>query len=498
MPAAAVLAKVAIPLGIGLVLLAAKRGSSGSKVNPMALAVEALQAASAGELDSAIAMFESSEVDDPTTAGLLKFQQGRMVARGSRGFTDDSVPHFTDDPVLAIDNQEIVPRLIQLEGRVKALKAWAAAYKDIGAKNAANDLLLKVKQLNAIAKKDNKKASGSGKPSSDGSSKKAKQDAKAKAKKNPGKAETPDLSDVVKQVTDALASGSVEVMRKVAADLRAHGFTTQADSLDAAADELEAKQKAEADAKRKSDDKPSPAPTPEPVTHRTVTVTSKLNSESAIAKALTGNANLWRDLVSLNIPKDADGRKRSKVTASDVANGANPNRLGGLNPGLQPGQNLFVPDDWKLKPEDTKPAPKPKSNPRSSGDKSPDKGDGLTNQMITMLVGKHPGEEDQFLVKKWQSANNRVSDGKYGPGDAIAMADTLGIVPPSPLYWPKKNTQKALDQWHQEMSRLAVERPDDAAAYRFADGAGFQPGFESVPLSKKITSRRFGDGLGSL
>lgn len=484
MPAAAVLAKVAIPLGIGLVLLAAKRGSGpSSKVNPMALAVEALQAASAAELDSTIALFQSAEVDDPTTAGLLKFQQGRMIARGTRGFTDDSVPHFTDDPVLKIGNQEIVPRLIQLEGRVKALKAWAQAYKDIGAKNAANDLLLKVKQLQAVSKKEGKKSSGSKKASSGGSSK--------------GKAETPDLSDIVKQVTDALASGSVEVMRKVAADLRAHGFTTQADSLDAAADELEAKQKAEADAKRKDEGKPAPAPTPEPVTHRTVTVKSG-DSESAIAKRLTGNANLWRDLVAINIPKDADGRTRSKVSAVDVANGTNPNRLFALKPGLQPGQNLFVPDDWKLKPEDTKPAPKPKKDASKGGDKAPDAGTGLTNQLITMLVGKHPGEEDQFLVKKWQTANNRVSDGKYGPGDALAIAETLGIVPPTPLYWPKKNTQKALDQWHQETSRLAVERPDDAAAYRFADGAGFQPGFEGVPLSKKITSRRFGDGLGPL
>lgn len=499
------LAKVAIPLGVGLVFLAAKRGGASPKPSDKAVslttrAVQALQGANASQLEDVANDFRSE--GDPTTADLLMFQQGRMVSRDSRGATD--VPRFTDDPGLSIDNQEIVPRFIQLEGRIKALRAWAKAYKSIGAKNASHDLELKAKQLEALSKKDKTKSSGGGKSSSDSKAEKDKAKEKSSGK---GKAETPDLEDVVKQVTDALASGSVETMRKVAADLRSHGFTEQADSLDAAADELEAEQeaarKAEEDRRRqeaKDNDRPAPKPQPEPEpnpSHRTVTVKSG-DSESAIAKRLTGNANLWPELVSINIPKDADGRSRSKVTAADVANGVNPNRMGALKPGLQPGQNLFVPDDWKLKANDTKPAPQPKPAPKPSKPAhTPDTGDALTTQLITMLAGKSPGQEDTFLVKKWQSANGRTSDGKFGPGDALFMADSLGVVPPTPLYWPKNNTAKALSGFHADMARLALEHPEDAEAYHFADSHAYQPGFEGVPLGRKIVSRRLGDGLRS-
>lgn len=492
-----VLAKLAIPMGVGLLFLAAKKGSSETAEadNALELAVDAMQNANATELQVAIDRLKPL---DPITADLLSFQKSRMIARGTRGFTD--APLFTDDGrVLMVNNQEIAVRLIQLEGRAKALEAWAKAYARIGAKALAADLRTKAAALRGQSSpKDDKAAkdqAAKDKAKADKAAKeKAKKDKETKAKGDG--AATPDLSDVVKQVTDALASGSVDVMRKVAADLRAHGFTTQADSLEAAANELQA----ELDAKKGT----PPAPTPPPPTHRTVEVTSKLNSESAITKKLLGKPDRWKELVSVNIPKDADGRSRQKVTTElVVAKSINPNRLGGLYPGLQPGQRLFVPDDWKLNPEDTAPAkPKPVPAPvvpkPSNQGNPPDTGDNLTTQLITMLVGKTPGKEDTFLVKKWQTAQKRVSDGKYGPGDALYIAKTLGVVPPSPLYWPKKDTQKALSAWHQEMAKLALERPDDAEAYRFADHAGKQPGFEGVPSSAKIVSRRFGDGLGSI
>ena len=509
-----ILAKLAIPLGVGFLFLKARNANAASDDEKKAAAltlraVQAMQKANAQLLESAADDFRNDDAD-PTTAGLLDFQKARMVSRGTPGFTD--VPVFTDDKGLAIDNQEVAVRLIQLEGRAKALDAWASAYDSIGAKNLAKDLRTKAAALrgNASPKAD---TAAKNKAAKDKAAKdKAAKDKAAKAKGNG--AATPDLSDVVQQVTDALASGSVATMRKVAADLRAHGFTEQADALDAAADELEAEQAAAAKAKKDEDNhakglppEPEPEPAPKPVTHRTVEVTSKLNSESAITKNLLGKSDRFGELVAINIPKDADGRTRQKVTLQLIAEkGINPNRLGGLYPGLQPGQKLFIPDDWPLNPSDTKPAPKPAPKPTKQkpapspkqGDVSPDTGDDLTTQLITMLAGKSPGKEDTFMVKKWQKANGRTDDGKYGPGDGIFMADNLGIVPPSPLYWPKSNTQKALTNWHQEMARLAIERPNDAEAYQFADHAGKQPGFEGVPTSHKIVSRRFGDGLGEL
>jgi hypothetical protein len=521
MAAVPVLAKLAIPLGVGLVLLAAKRGNAQEKqaVKADALtlrAVQAMQKASAQLLESAADDFRDDDAD-PLTAGLLDFQKARMIARGSPGFT--SAPEFTDDKGLAVDNREIAARLVQLEGRAKALDAWAKAYDSIGAKNLAKVLRTKAAALRGTSSPKADKAAKDKAAKDKKAAEKAKADKakKDKATKDKGEgAAKPDLSEVVQQVTDALASGSVATMRKVAADLRAHGFNEQADSLDKAADELEAEQRAKADAdakaKAKREGKPEPAPLPipePPVTHRTVEVTSKINSESAITKSLLGKSDRFKELVAINVPKDADGRTRQKVTAQLIAEkDINPNRLGGLFPGLQPGQRLFIPDDWKLNQADTapakpnaKPAPKPAepaetAKPKAEG--SPDKGDLLTSQLITMLVGKSPGKEDSFMVKKWQSANGRTIDGKYGPGDALFMADSLGVVPPSPLYWPKKDTQKALTGWHQEMSRLSLERPEESQAYEFADRAGKQPGFEGVPLSAKIVSRRFGDGLGSL
>lgn len=511
MAAIPVLAKLAIPFGVGLVLLAAKRGNAqekqAAKADALTLrAVQAMQKASAQLLETAADDFREDDADT-LTAGLLDFQKARMIARGSPGFTD--APQFTDDKGLAIDNREIAARLVQLEGRAKALDAWANAYDSIGAKNLAKVLRTKAAALRGTSSPKADKAAKD-KAAKDKAAK-AKKDQKTKAK-GEGAAK-PDLSEVVQQVTDAIASGSVETMRKVAADLRAHGFNEQADSLDKAADELEAEQRAQAEAeakeKAKREGKPPPAPLPvpePPVTHRTIEVTSKLNSESAITRFLLGKADRFKELVAINIPKDADGRSRQRVTPQLIAEkNINPNRLGGLFPGLQPGQKLFIPDDWKLNQTDTapakpkaKPAPKPAEPASPKAEGTPDKGDALTSQLITMLVGKSPGKEDAFMVKKWQTANGRVSDGKYGPGDAIFMADNLGTVPPSPLYWPKKDTQKALTNWHQEMSRLALERPGEAQAYEFADQAGKQPGFEGVPLSAKIVSRRFGDGLGSL
>ncbi len=491
-----VLAKLAIPLGVGLLFIAARKGRKEDEVTERAedltrRAVQAMQMANAQLLGMAANEFRAEDAD-PTTAGLLDFQKGRMVARGTRGFT--TVPEWTDDKSLAVDNREVAVRLVQLEGRAKALDAWAQAYDTVGAKNLAKQLRTKAAALRGSTDPKDKAAD---KAADKKAADKKKADEKAKAK-GEGAAK-PDESDIVKQVADALASGSVEIMRKVAADLRSHGYTTQADSLDAAANEIEAELKAREDLRRRNEaekngkPEPEPTPVPKPVTHRKVQVTSKYNSESSLTKYLLGKADRWRELVAINVPTDADGKSRQVVTAALIkSKGVNPNRLGGLHPGLQPGQHLYIPDDWKLNSDDTKPVtPKPDTNVKPGG-----MGDALTTALITMLLGKSPGQEDTFLVKKWQTAQGRTADGKYGPGDASYMAETLKVVPPTPLYWPKSNTQKALTAWHQEMSRLSVERPAEANGYAFADAAAYQPGFEGMPSNVKIVSRRYNDNLG--
>jgi peptidoglycan hydrolase-like protein with peptidoglycan-binding domain len=389
---ATALAKIAIPLGVGLLFIASRKGKKDEDTDKAEdltrRAVQAMQMANAQLLDMAADAFREEDAD-PTTAGLLDYQHGRMVSRGSKGFT--SVPVWPNDKSLAIDNQEVAVRLIQLEGRAKALDAWAQAYDTVGAVNLAKQLRTKAAALRGVTDpKDEKAAKKAADKDKKRSADKKKADKKADEKAKTDSKAKDDLSSVVKEVTDALASGSIETMRKVADKLRARGYTEQADSLDAAANELEAELKAKKE-----------------------------------------------------VEKSHEAEKAGKPEPGNM-------------------------------------------------------GDPLTKSLITMLIGKSPGQEDTFLVKKWQTANRRTADGKYGPGDGLYMAETLKVVPPSPLYWPKSNTQKSLTAWHQEMSRFSIERPTEANGYIFADKAGYQPGFEGVGSGVKIVSRRYNDGLGNL
>lgn len=61
-------------------------------------------------------------------------------------------------------------------------------------------------------------------------------------------------------------------------------------------------------------------------------------------------------------------------------------------------------------------------------------------------------KEDASLVRAYQAAAGRATDGKYGPGDAKSLADAASgrHVPPPPRYWPKVGYQAAktsYDTW---------------------------------------------------
>lgn len=477
MSAVPVLAKLAIPMGVGLLFLVSRKGKASAspgesqkKAKGVSLtkrAVTAMQGNKASDLDSVIQAFESE--GDPTTASGLRFQFARMTARGGAGFS--AVPTFDKDAVLGINNREWAPRLIQLEGRHKAVSAWAEAYRSIGATNLAKDLEEKAKFLQDLTK-----------PADDGEKPSDKADDKFTA--------------VIARVTAALATLDPAKMREEADRLEDEGFKEQADALRKAADELEE------EARKRADPKTPPQPDikvpvePEPskpgITFRTYTV-RKGDSEFKIAKGFTGNGNRFPELVKLNVPKDGDGRKRTLITASNrQALGEPAERVGGLHPGLQPGQKLILPDSW-LDAKD-RPAPTPKPEPElrpASGVTLPSS----TDAIIRHLPGKTPGKEDAVLVKRFQTDSKRTVDGKYGMGDALHIANTFGAVPPTPLYWPKKDTAKALKTWQQEMARLALQHPDKAEGFRFAAAAGKQPGF-NAPSNSKVISRLLGDGFG--
>jgi len=499
MSAVPVLAKIAIPLGIGtLLFLTTRKGKASERekgdkaIQLTSAAVGAMQRANGNDLELAINGFNTEA--DSTTAGALGFQHSRMTSRGTRGFT--SHPTYDKDSVLKVDNREFATRLIQLEGRAKALDAWAEAYQRVGAKNLARDLRDKAKALRAASKP----------PKAD------KDDAKPSASSR-------ELEAVIKRVTEALASLDPAEMRRVAAQLRKEGFKAQAESLEKAANEIEAGRKGDASASIPTSQPtvqptvPAATPVVIPATptsppivlppsvlspKRTVTVL-KGDSESRIAKRLIGDTgSRWNELVTVNVPRDAEGRKREKITRANLGKD-NANRLGALRPGLQPGQKLFIPDNWKLlgaTPPALPPAAKPPVTSITPVIETQTEGQKLTSDLITHVVGKTQGKEDAFLVRKWQSFHARPADGKYGPGDAVFLADTYARVPPTPLYWPKKDTAKALTKWKQEMARLALQFPVNAAGFQFASDAGKQPGF-NAPSSSKVVSRMLGDGLGA-
>jgi hypothetical protein len=59
-------------------------------------------------------------------------------------------------------------------------------------------------------------------------------------------------------------------------------------------------------------------------------------------------------------------------------------------------------------------------------------------------------------------------DGLYGPKSALVLARDHGIVPPHPLYWPKKDTKGAKSVYQSELARFANADPQRAEEWRQA------------------------------
>jgi hypothetical protein len=71
---------------------------------------------------------------------------------------------------------------------------------------------------------------------------------------------------------------------------------------------------------------------------------------------------------------------------------------------------------------------------------------------------------DDPTVHAWQAQEGLKTDGFYGPVTGTRIA-AYRVVPPKPWYWPKKGTQKALNDWKALMRQRARENPDNQAAW---------------------------------
>lgn len=68
------------------------------------------------------------------------------------------------------------------------------------------------------------------------------------------------------------------------------------------------------------------------------------------------------------------------------------------------------------------------------------------------------------VVQSWQTQEGLVPDGFYGPKTGTRVA-VYRVIPPKPWYWPKKNTQKEMNDWKAYMLQRASELPDQRSAW---------------------------------
>ncbi len=92
---------------------------------------------------------------------------------------------------------------------------------------------------------------------------------------------------------------------------------------------------------------------------------------------------------------------------------------------------------------------------------------GALAQLLTSLtLGQaRASQEVNAAVKDFQLAERDRKfyvgniDGVYGPKTALVLAQDHGIVPPHPLYWPKKDPKGAKAVYQSQLSRFASADP---------------------------------------
>ena len=122
------------------------------------------------------------------------------------------------------------------------------------------------------------------------------------------------------------------------------------------------------------------------------------------------------------------------------------------------------------------PAPEPEPAPVPSARRE------LAARLATALAGVAKGHEDQGLVAEYEQAAGIVETGAhpmYGPTVGYALAKD-GVVPPSPLYWPKdwNRANQAIKDWKAFCARQAALETDDTRRLAWeesARGARMQP-----------------------
>lgn len=88
---------------------------------------------------------------------------------------------------------------------------------------------------------------------------------------------------------------------------------------------------------------------------------------------------------------------------------------------------------------------------------APDPRRALASRLYNMLELAPRGREDRTLVALYQAQQGLKPTGFYGPGTAISLAQSYGIVPPKPLYWTESRT-RASKSTYRDVLRMYGEK----------------------------------------
>jgi hypothetical protein len=209
---------------------------------------------------------------------------------------------------------------------------------------------------------------------------------------------------------------------------------------------------------------------------RTVTVKAG-DGFFRISQRLGVDGNRWHELRDRNIPVDADGRSRSKDSDGK----------GGIKPQLNPGNKLFVPENWPAIPAGVSGIEDDVEVGRSEAPeqllvKTPVE---LTAEQmcshLNRLLNKHPGSLDKVrnkcdkrLVARFQKLCGLPTTATVTPSTLLKAAEAGQTVIPFVLHWPEDVTAQHVSSYRMVLAKMAAEakeRGDHQAAHDLGESA---------------------------
>jgi nucleoid-associated protein YgaU len=181
-----------------------------------------------------------------------------------------------------------------------------------------------------------------------------------------------------------------------------------------------------------------------------VYVVKKGDSAWKITQLITGNGNRWKELVAANPQKKKNPKDGNFAT-------------------LAAGEHLHVPSSW---PASTLTVVEGIDEDEIS---AADNNRVLAARLALHLRHRNKGREDRQLIRAWQQARgiceHGACTGLYDIPTAESIAN-LGIVPPTPFYWPHEGAPEAKKRYRDFLLSKARGESDPECARAWQEAAG--------------------------